>query len=97
MFKYPITQNILNIAQLPPGEYHLKILVDDNNNNSDSASKQVDEDECVVCLSEPKQVLFLPCRHLCVCKDCLVHVDRCPVCRTPFDEHVLLLLDESVQ
>jgi len=32
MFKYPITQNLLNIAQLPPGEYQLKILVDENNN-----------------------------------------------------------------
>ena len=39
MFKFPITQNLLNIAQLPPGDYQLKILVDDNNNgNWDSGS-----------------------------------------------------------
>ena len=39
MFKFPITQNLLNITQLPPGDYQLKILVDDNNNGKwDSGS-----------------------------------------------------------
>ncbi len=39
MFKFPITQHLLNIAQLPPGDYQLKILVDDNNNGKwDSGS-----------------------------------------------------------
>ena len=31
-FKFPITQNLLHIPQLPPGDYQIKILVDENNN-----------------------------------------------------------------
>jgi hypothetical protein len=29
-------------------------------------------------------------RHLCVCRHCLVHIDKCPVCRTGFDEYVAI-------
>lgn len=31
-FSFPITQNLLNIAQLPAGDFQLKILQDNNNN-----------------------------------------------------------------
>ena len=31
-FSYPITQNILRIPLLPPGDYQLKLLLDDNQN-----------------------------------------------------------------
>jgi hypothetical protein len=31
-FKFNILQNLLNIAQLPPGEFQLKVLEDENNN-----------------------------------------------------------------
>ena len=48
------------------------------------------DDDCVICLSEEKSVFLLPCRHLCVCKGCLVHIDKCPVCRASFEEYVLM-------
>lgn len=47
-------------------------------------------DECVICLTEPKSTLLLPCRHLCVCNECFRHVDKCPVCRAAFDNYVVL-------
>ena len=31
-FSFPITKNVLNIAQLPPGDFQLKVLEDENNN-----------------------------------------------------------------
>eukprot|EP00981_Chlorochromonas_danica_P002534 scaffold487_cov178-Ochromonas_danica.AAC.22 len=39
--------------------------------------------ECCVCLSLPRRVVFMPCKHLCTCETCgmanqLVH---CPMCR----------------
>jgi len=45
--------------------------------------------ECIVCLSEACDTTFLPCRHMCACKDCanfmmkLSTIERkCPVCRS---------------
>lgn len=38
---------------------------------------------CRRCNSRSSCVLFLPCRHLCSCKDCEAILDYCPVCRTP--------------
>lgn len=47
-------------------------------------------EECVVCLTDPKEILLLPCRHLCVCASCFVFVDKCPVCRALSSEYVAI-------
>lgn len=39
--------------------------------------------ECVVCLTERRQVAVLPCRHTCLCRECANQLVRCPVCRQP--------------
>ena len=46
--------------------------------------------ECVACLTEPRDTILLPCRHLCVCSSCfeLLTLDRCPVCRAPFQSYL---------
>jgi len=46
--------------------------------------------ECVVCMTEAKDTSVLPCRHLCLCKECanvlrVQHNSRCPICRVPVD------------
>jgi len=38
--------------------------------------------ECCVCLTNPREVIFEPCRHLCVCLECNHQLSECPVCRT---------------
>ena len=45
--------------------------------------------ECVVCLTETRQVAVLPCRHLCLCRGCAeviraspIHQQKCPICRS---------------
>ena len=56
--------------------------------------------ECVVCLSEAKDTLVLPCRHLCLCQECANVLrqqgrtpeggpsrsgrPKCPMCRQVF-------------
>lgn len=27
---------------------------------------------------------------MCVCKGCFIHIDKCPVCRTPFNTYVII-------
>jgi predicted RNase H-like nuclease (RuvC/YqgF family) len=42
--------------------------------------------ECMVCSESRKECLFLPCRHMCVCKGCASLIKakdcKCPLCRT---------------
>lgn len=48
--------------------------------------------ECVICMSDMRDTLILPCRHLCLCRDCAeslrYQASNCPICRSPF--HALL-------
>ncbi|KAK9751057.1 hypothetical protein RND81_02G238500 [Saponaria officinalis] len=38
---------------------------------------------CKACRSREVCILLMPCRHLCVCKECDVFVNVCPVCNIP--------------
>lgn len=41
-----------------------------------------DDQRCVVCVTNPKEVIVLPCGHVCLCEDCAVQIkSACPVCR----------------
>ncbi|CAI5724255.1 unnamed protein product [Peronospora destructor] len=54
--------------------------------------RQVEEQNelklCVICLSNEKSILCLPCRHLCLCKTCSYRqeVTKCPMCRLEIEE-----------
>ncbi|XP_054258591.1 mitochondrial E3 ubiquitin protein ligase 1-like [Macrosteles quadrilineatus] len=38
--------------------------------------------QCIVCQDNPREVIMLPCGHLCVCEDCSAQLgSTCPVCR----------------
>ncbi|XP_077272467.1 mahogunin ring finger 1 isoform X2 [Temnothorax americanus] len=65
------------------------------NKNTENAKQQgSDEDtedngsECVICMSEVRDTLILPCRHLCLCNSCAdslrYQANNCPICRAPF-------------
>lgn len=38
-------------------------------------------DLCLACYHRPVSVVFLPCRHACLCRVCFDLCERCPVCR----------------
>jgi len=44
--------------------------------------------ECVICMSEERDTMLLPCRHLCLCSSCAqslrYQANSCPICRCPF-------------
>ena len=56
-----------------------------------------DEPDCLVCLSAPKSVLLLPCRHLSVCEDCLAgfQQQKCPVCRGALEDYCVFEKQET--
>ncbi|KAE8992940.1 hypothetical protein PF004_g20278 [Phytophthora fragariae] len=43
--------------------------------------------ECVICLEKPPGAVLLPCRHFCVCRECLEEIDQCPICRAKFSTY----------
>ncbi|XP_020922257.1 RING finger protein 157 isoform X8 [Sus scrofa] len=75
--------------------YLLQEIYGIENKYNTQESKQVAEDEvsdnsaeCVVCLSDVRDTLILPCRHLCLCNTCAdtlrYQANNCPICRLPF-------------
>jgi len=61
-----------------------------------------DEDDglCVICLTNEKCTVVMPCRHLCLCKECAeelrVRSPKCPVCRGPISQLVAVRAAASV-
>ena len=48
--------------------------------------------ECSVCMTNPKTIIVLPCRHLFICRQCtqitINDYSLCPICRTSIQAFV---------
>uniref|UniRef100_A0A8C9TAZ7 E3 ubiquitin-protein ligase n=1 Tax=Scleropages formosus TaxID=113540 RepID=A0A8C9TAZ7_SCLFO len=76
------------------GYYLLQEIYGIENKYNSQESKVADDEisdnsaECVVCLSDVRDTLILPCRHLCLCNACAdtlrYQANCCPICRLPF-------------
>ncbi|XP_059610999.1 probable E3 ubiquitin-protein ligase MGRN1 isoform X2 [Phlebotomus argentipes] len=59
-----------------------------NINKSSSDDENEGNSECVICMSDGRDTLILPCRHLCLCNSCAdslrYQANNCPICRAPF-------------
>lgn len=43
---------------------------------------------CAICVTNPINLILLPCRHFALCADCGAAVDRCPFCRSHIDDRL---------
>lgn len=54
--------------------------------------------DCVICMSDERDTMLLPCRHLCLCSSCAqslrFQANSCPICRCPFKAALNLRLIE---
>jgi len=37
---------------------------------------------CVVCMTNAKEMMIKPCKHVCVCNGCVKQLKTCPICRS---------------
>lgn len=55
--------------------------------------------ECVICLTEPRDTLFLPCRHMCICLGCAQTLGtgdgKCPLCRQTYQSILTLKFSDG--
>jgi len=56
-----------------------------NDDDDDDATSPIAD--CIVCMSNPRDVILLTCGHVCVCSNCatMLPSNRCPVCRSQID------------
>ena len=49
-----------------------------------NTDKSFKSDECVICLTNPPNVLFCNCGHIAICTECdkVKSLNICPVCKT---------------
>uniref|UniRef100_A0A8C9AMM7 E3 ubiquitin-protein ligase n=1 Tax=Prolemur simus TaxID=1328070 RepID=A0A8C9AMM7_PROSS len=80
-------------SQVDRVSYLLQEIYGIENKNNQETKPSDDENsdnsnECVVCLSDLRDTLILPCRHLCLCTSCAdtlrYQANNCPICRLPF-------------
>ncbi|XP_072792594.1 E3 ubiquitin-protein ligase LRSAM1 isoform X2 [Taeniopygia guttata] len=44
--------------------------------------------ECVVCMEQEPQMIFLPCGHVCCCQGCCERLRSCPLCRQDIAQRI---------
>ncbi|KAL9161522.1 hypothetical protein ABFS82_07G026400 [Erythranthe guttata] len=53
--------------------------------------------DCVVCMTEPKDIALLPCRHMCMCSGCAkalrLQSNKCPICRETIEAVLEIKID----
>lgn len=42
---------------------------------------------CITCMDKPREILFVPCNHICCCATCSQSITSCPVCRQTVSAH----------
>ncbi|XP_050395035.1 E3 ubiquitin-protein ligase MGRN1 [Patella vulgata] len=74
--------------------YLLQEIYGIENKNVERSKEDPDDEledsgaECVICMSDMRDTLILPCRHLCLCSGCAeslrYQASMCPICRVKF-------------
>lgn len=52
--------------------------------------------ECLICMTELKSIVVLPCRHICFCENCVEevkkkHKSECPICRAKIESFLNII------
>jgi E3 ubiquitin-protein ligase MUL1 len=64
------------------------VINSSNNNGKDNEDDT--REKCVICLTNPRELVLLPCGHVCLCMGCLDLMPNrnCPICRQEYRDYV---------
>ena len=77
------------LLQLVQDKSLLELKVSEQQEQIEDAMK------CAICFENEKQVLFLPCNHVCACESCtraLPAPPLCPTCRAPINNTIRIFI-----
>ena len=79
-----VERKMISVKTFEKSSIH-SLLQEDDDDNDDIEDSGA---ECVICMSDMRDTLILPCRHLCLCSTCAeslrYQASNCPICRSPF-------------
>ncbi|XP_053675912.1 E3 ubiquitin-protein ligase LRSAM1-like [Anopheles nili] len=79
-------------ASAPQGSSGAARILAESNESSSSVSGTVAQfAECVVCMEQMVQVIFLPCGHMCCCSGCHADIQDCPMCRAYIERKIKVI------
>ena len=65
----------------------------------DIYNSSLDNGECLICCTNLRNTIFLPCRHACTCNTCAhslkMRNNPCPICKNPIKDLLILEVDEK--
>lgn len=66
--------------------------IEEKKSTEDADEEKQNESRCVVCLENRKNVLILPCSHMCICTGCSDNksLDKCPICRSTIEGKLIV-------
>lgn len=47
--------------------------------------------ECVICMDDSVQIIFVPCGHMCCCCNCQIELVDCPICRAIIEKKIRVI------
>eukprot|EP00944_MAST-04C_sp_MAST-4C-sp1_P008733 g8733.t1 len=103
-----ITASLLGEDKIKTRVISTKIVVDGHDKAYDvqeiygiASSNSAEEDnECIVCMCEPRDTTVMPCRHMCLCRSCAEtlrkQTNKCPICREPVQSLLYININKNV-
>ena len=72
---------------------NLKNELESYQNKAKTTNKCKKEETCCICLSNPSNVIFTDCGHICICENCNKSIIelKCPLCRTIITQPRLII------
>ena len=81
----PITDTPLHIIYNSHRFFYIRPIVNQAIVQQISSVAEREDQFCIICTTNNREIAFAPCGHFCICRICNSNplVTRCPICRNP--------------